>query len=76
MPNLNNTMLRSMPVFFPRKKLQTEIADCLDATEQKATIHQRKYAALTSLFHTLLYQLMTAQIRVQNLDLPELEAMQ
>lgn len=76
MPNLNNTMLRSMPVFFPRKKLQTEIADCLDATEQKATIHQRKYAVLTSLFHTLLYQLMTAQIRVQNLDLPELEAMQ
>ena len=76
MPNLNNTVLRSMPVFLPPKELQTEIADCLEATEQKMTIHQRKHAALTTLFRTLLHQLMTARLRVHELDLPELEAMQ
>lgn len=74
MPNLNNTVLRSMPVFFPSKEVQTRIADCLDAIEQKMAIHQRKHDALTDLFRTLLQQLMTAQIRVHNLDLPELEA--
>ena len=69
MPNLNNMVLRSMPVFFPAKEVQTEIADCLDATEQKTAIHQRKYAALTALFRILLHQLMTAQIRVHDLEL-------
>ena len=37
-------------------------------------VHRRKHAALTALFRTLLHQLMTAQIRVHDLDLPELEA--
>ena len=74
MPNLNNTVLRSMPVFFPSIELQTSIADCLDAIEQKMAIHQRKHDALADLFRTLLQQLMTAQIRVHNLTLPELEA--
>lgn len=58
MPNLNNTILRSMPVFFPSKE----------------TIHERKLASLTALLRTLLHQLMTAQIRVHNLNLPEMES--
>ncbi len=62
-----------MSVFFPKLEFQTKIANCLDATEQKMAIHQRKLAALTALFRTLLHQLMTAQIRVHALDLPELE---
>ncbi len=74
MPNLNNTVLRSMPVFFPKLEIQTEIANCLDATKQKMAIHQRKHAALTALFRTLLHQLMTTQVRVHELDLPEPEA--
>jgi type I restriction enzyme S subunit len=72
MPNLNNTVLRSMPVFLPPKELQTEIADALDATEQKMAIHQRKHAALTTMSRTLLHQLMTAQIPVYALDPSEL----
>ncbi|MDD5036171.1 MAG: restriction endonuclease subunit S [Methylococcaceae bacterium] len=71
MPNLNNTVLRSMPVFFPKLEIQTEIANCLDATKQKMAIHQRKHAALTALFRTLLHKLMTAQIRVDQLDIEE-----
>ncbi|MDD5206603.1 MAG: restriction endonuclease subunit S [Desulfobacterales bacterium] len=73
MPNLSNTVLRSMPVFFPSKEVQTEIADSIDAAEQKIAIHQRKHAALTDLFRTLLHQLMTAQMRVHALDLSEME---
>ena len=33
---------------------------------------RRKHAALTALFRTLLHELMTARIRVHNLDLPGL----
>jgi type I restriction enzyme S subunit len=73
MPNLTNTMLCSLPVFLPAKEEQSTIADCLDAAEQKLTIHQRKHTALTGLFRTLLHQLMTAQIRVHDLDLDILE---
>jgi type I restriction enzyme, S subunit len=73
MPNLNNTVLRSMPVFFPPHEEQVEIADTLDATEKKFSIHQRKHANLAAFFRTLLHQLMTAAIRVHDLDLPELE---
>lgn len=73
MPNLNNTVLRTMPVFFPKLEIQTKIANCLDATEQKMSIHQRRVAPLAALFRTLLHQLMTAQIRVHDLDLNEMQ---
>lgn len=67
MPNLNNPVLRSMPVFYPKYNIQTEIADCLDAIEQKTMIHNCKHTTHTELFHTLLHQLMTACIRVNDL---------
>ena len=75
MPNLNNTVLGSMPVFYPKLDVQMEIADCLDTAEQKVMIHEHKKQSLTDLFRTLLHQLMTAQIRVHDLDLPELAAL-
>jgi type I restriction enzyme S subunit len=73
MPNLNNTVLHSIPVFYPDFKAQTEIADSLDAVEQKALAHTRKYAILADLFRTLLQQLMTAQILVNEVVLSEIE---
>jgi type I restriction enzyme, S subunit len=69
MPNLNNAVLRSMPVFYPKFDVQVEIADCLDACEQKMINHVRKKESFTDLFRTLLHQLMTAQIRVKDIDL-------
>ena len=72
MPNLNNAVLRSMPVFYPHLDVQVEIADCLDASEQKMTNRERKKQSLTDLFRTLLHQLMTAQIRVNDLDLEDI----
>lgn len=72
MSNLNNTVLKSMPVFFPKLETQADIADCLDAAEKKMAIHERKKQSLTDLFRTLLHQLMTAKIRVRDLDLDEI----
>lgn len=72
MPNLNNTVLRSMLVFYPKLDVQVKIADCLDATEQRMAIYERKKKSLTDLFRTLLHQLMTAQIRVHHLPFIEM----
>ena len=68
--------LKTYPVPVPALDEQREIADVFAALDQKEKVHQRKHAALTALFRTLLHQLMMAQLRVHNLDLPELEAMQ
>lgn len=56
----------------PDKATQQEIAAGIETVERKHGQHQRKHAALTVLFRTLLHQLMTAQLRVHDLDLPRL----
>ena len=50
---------------------QHEITGVFAALDGKKKVHAGKHAALTSLFRTLLHQLMTAQIRVHHLRLPE-----
>lgn len=64
--------LKTYPIPLPSLGEQREIADVFAALDQKEKVHERKHAALTDLFRTLLHQLMTAQIRVHDLDLPEL----
>lgn len=56
----------------PDKETQGQIANVIRATERKAEYHLRKHAALNALFRTLLHELMTARIRVYNLDLDTL----
>lgn len=73
MPNLNNTVLSSMPVFYPKRDVQEEIVNFLDAAQLKILTHERRKLSLSDLFRTLLHQLMTAQIRVHDLDLSFLE---
>ena len=46
-----------------------EQASILQTLDGKITIHERRCAALSDLFQTILHQLMTAQIRVRNLDI-------
>ena len=65
--------LKTYPV--PALDEQHEIADVFAALDRKEKVHQCKHAALTALFRTLLHQLMTAQLRVVDLDLPDLESM-
>jgi type I restriction enzyme S subunit len=52
---------------------QREIVALLAQVEAKERSHYRKREALNSLFRTLLHELMTARIRVHEIDLPELE---
>ncbi len=51
---------------------QREIDDALATIERKLGLHVSKHAALTALFRTLLHQLMTAQIRVHDVDFSDL----
>ncbi len=71
--HLPEVQLKILLLPVPSKDEQDGIVECLNGTDKKIAIHQRKHAALTDLFHTLLHQLMTAQIRVHDLDLPEPE---
>jgi type I restriction enzyme, S subunit len=57
----------------PDKWTQKEIAGAMISLERSAELHSRKHAALSTLFRTLLHELMTARIRVHDLDLPKLE---
>jgi len=53
----------------PTPEEQKEIAGILQTIDRKISLHERKCAALSDLFETLLHQLMTAQIRVNRLDI-------
>lgn len=77
MPNLNNTILNNIPIAFPANTAeQQEIVDILDAIDRKIDLHRRKKAVLEDLFKSLLHKLMTGEIRVDELDLSALEALQ
>jgi len=51
---------------------QRKIADILDKLSGKIDVSKNKKDRLQELFQTLLHQLMTAQIRVDDLDLSAL----
>jgi len=67
------TKQRNLFLVLPPLKEQLEIAATVSAAEQKTTFHRRKHEVLSALVRTLLHELMTARIRVLDLDLPELE---
>ncbi|PWB47915.1 MAG: hypothetical protein C3F12_02915 [Candidatus Methylomirabilota bacterium] len=71
--HLPEVQLKMLQLPQPSRAEQDEIVECLSAADKKMVFHQSKYVALTALFRTLLHQLMTAQLRVHDLDLPELE---
>ena len=53
MPNLNNVVIRQIPVFLPPVSEQREIAAILDAIDGKIDLHRRKRAVLEELFKSL-----------------------
>ena len=70
---INTTKLRAFPVLRPELDEQKEIASILQTIDRKISAHERKRATLSDLFQTLLHQLMTAQIRVDKLDIDTAE---
>jgi len=72
--NLSLLDLKTFKVPVPPTAEVEEIAEVFLQIEAKLAIHQHKHATLTALFRTLLHQLMTAQIRVHDLDLKGLLA--
>jgi type I restriction enzyme S subunit len=73
---LMSSEITQFSIPLPDRKTQEEIATAIETVERKHEIHRRKHASLSDLFRTLLHQLMTAQIRVHELDVGELEITQ
>ncbi len=69
-PQLNKKNLTPLILPIPNDPdEQQEIANILQTIDRKISIHEQKRATLQELFKTMLHQLMTAQIRVHNLDI-------
>jgi type I restriction enzyme S subunit len=67
------TLLKQFPVYYPKHREQEPIVGVLRALDKTRALHERQRIALAALFRTLLHQLMTAQIRVHDLDLSALQ---
>lgn len=65
---VKNVLVPTPPTLYE----QNEIAKILGNIDNKLTFHESKKNLFADLFHTLLHQLMTAQIRVDNLNLSTL----
>jgi len=63
--------IRELRIALPSLDEQRRIVEVLQAVDTKFEMLGRKDAALTALFRTVLHQLMTAQIRVDQLDIEE-----
>jgi type I restriction enzyme S subunit len=72
----NKSAINRLPTYLPKEDERQEIVMALDAVSSKLKILQAKHAVITILFRTLLHQLMTAQFRIHELDLPDLEIKQ
>ena len=69
MPNLNNSVMQRLPVFYPDLETQTTIIETFTTIDQKLSAAFRRQAALQDLFRTLLHELMTAKTRIHELEL-------
>lgn len=67
-PAVTDRQVKEQLVPVPQESEQIEIAATLESCDGKIRMLRRKHIALTDLFRTLLHQLMTAQIRVNDID--------
>lgn len=63
--------LKTYPVPIPSLESQQKIAGVFKALDRKEKAHELKKKSLSNLFRTLLHQLMTAQIRVNDISTVE-----
>ena len=70
-PQLNKKDIAPLKFPMPLFAEQEAIAVAIDAAEEKTTLNGRKRDQLKDLFRTLLHELMTAKIRVHDLNFQE-----
>ena len=61
---INTTKLRAFPTLIPELNEQEHIVSTLGVADRKIAAEEQRKAALQALFKTMLYQLMTGQVRV------------
>ena len=67
--NYNKNEISALKIPSPTYDEQVEIANVIHGVEEKTQKHQEKRDALQDLFRTLLHELMTAKIRVDELEI-------
>jgi len=67
--NMNAALIRSFPLMFPKPVEQAAMVTTFESLDQKRVLHERKKAQLQNLFRALLHELMTAKIRVHELEI-------
>lgn len=72
-PTLNRNSVHSVDVAIPDVTEQNKIAGIFQALDKKIGVHERKRDTLNELFRSTLNQLMTARIRVNNLNVDTTE---
>ncbi len=72
----NASLAATIPVLYPSLGEQREIADILQTVDLKIDIHESKKRSLQELFKTMLHKLLTAQIRVNDLEINTSEVSQ
>jgi type I restriction enzyme, S subunit len=65
----NASLSAIIPIWFPKDREQEEIVAVLDAIDEKVGLHKSKRAEFENLSKTILYRLMTREIRISDLDL-------
>jgi type I restriction enzyme, S subunit len=71
---INTSKLKAFPVLLPAKTEQREIVRILKLLDRRRAATGKRLFSMRSLFHTLLHDLMTAKIRVHDLDISALES--
>ncbi len=73
--HLNLGYVKRLQIPLPPISEQQEISQVLSAVEQKIAVEENRKQSLSVLFKTLLHNLMTGQVRVNDLDLSTVEEM-
>jgi len=71
--SINMGKLRNLPIFLPPLPEQQKIAEMMSAVDEKIRAEESKKKALEVLFKTLLHDLMTAKVRVHNLNIQRID---
>jgi len=64
----NKSAINAMPIALPKKKVQDEIGSIISIIDKKIDNYKSKYSLLSSLFRTLLHELMTGTRRVHEIE--------